>query len=87
LTDVTGGGTSFYPHEGSGNGGRRGTAKNKGASGKGKDSEMKAKITVQAKAGRVLFHWHGVSGGGCMLHEGDEVVSGDKWVLRTDVLG
>jgi hypothetical protein len=45
------------------------------------------KITVEAKAGRVLFHWHGVSGGGCMLHEGDEVKKGDKWVLRTDIMG
>jgi len=81
LGDCKGGGTSFYPH-GSG-------VKSSGGRKKTKTKEDKGgqeKITIEAKAGRVLFHWHGVAAGGCMLHEGDEVTSGDKWVLRTDIL-
>jgi hypothetical protein len=80
LGQCEGGGTSFYPHgPGSKSGGKK---KTKAKEEKGGPE----KITVDAKAGRVLFHWHGVAAGGCMLHEGDEVTSGDKWVLRTDVL-
>jgi hypothetical protein len=43
-------------------------------------------ISIEPKQGRLLLHWHGVAKGGCMLHEGEEVLQGDKWVLRTDVL-
>lgn len=99
LTDVVGGGTSFYPHADESRKGKGKAKQGEGSSSKGvkgkkskdhgeKDQHSdKGKITVEAKAGRVLFHWHGVAGGGCMLHEGDEVIKGDKWVLRTDVLG
>ncbi|WWD21252.1 hypothetical protein CI109_105736 [Kwoniella shandongensis] len=94
---VKGGGTSFYPHPQTGSKGKKGgISTSVGGGGGGKKGNRTAgskettreeeKITVEPKAGRALLHWHGVSGGGCMKHEGDEVISGDKWVLRTDLL-
>ncbi|EIW65790.1 hypothetical protein TREMEDRAFT_36016 [Tremella mesenterica DSM 1558] len=55
--------------------------------GTGSEMGRRERLLVEAKAGRVCFHWHGVTRGGCLLHEGEEVLSGDKWVLRTDILG
>ncbi|KAK4689192.1 hypothetical protein P7C73_g914, partial [Tremellales sp. Uapishka_1] len=54
--------------------------------GRRKKEPQGERIAIAPQAGRVLFHWHGVAGGGCLRHEGREVTKGDKWVLRTDVL-
>ncbi|KAI8336865.1 hypothetical protein EDC96DRAFT_523849 [Choanephora cucurbitarum] len=40
-------------------------------------------IVVQPKRGMALFHRHGTH---CLLHEAKEVIDGNKWVLRSDVL-
>lgn len=83
LSDgVEGGNTIFHlPSPG---------AAKKGKTGRGsksvKDKEEGQELSVAPQAGRLLFHWHGAQGAGCLPHEGEEVKSGDKWVLRTDVL-
>lgn len=61
----------------------RSDSEGKGAAGPGDDE----RVRITPKVGRVLLHWHGMSGGGCLLHEGEEVLGGDKWVMRMDVLG
>ncbi|KAI8098160.1 uncharacterized protein B0P05DRAFT_501584 [Gilbertella persicaria] len=40
-------------------------------------------IVIKPKKGMALFHRHGTH---CLLHEAMEVVNGNKWVLRSDVL-
>lgn len=35
------------------------------------------------QTGMALLHRHGDS---CMLHEGKEVLAGEKWVLRSDLV-
>lgn len=47
---------------------------------------IKAPVRVAPRSGRLMVHWHGDAGGGCMLHEGERVAQGEKWVLRSDVL-
>lgn len=40
-------------------------------------------ISVAPETGMALLHRHGDH---CMLHEGKEVISGEKWVLRSDLV-
>jgi len=40
-------------------------------------------VLVDPQAGSALFHRHFPE---CLLHEGKEVLSGEKWVLRSDVV-
>lgn len=40
-------------------------------------------VSVEPEAGLALFHRHGED---CLLHEGKEVSSGEKWVLRSDLV-
>jgi hypothetical protein len=39
-------------------------------------------IVVGLEVGTALLHRHGKD---CMLHEGREVLEGEKWVLRSDL--
>jgi hypothetical protein len=39
-------------------------------------------FVVGLEVGMALLHRHGAQ---CMLHEGREVLSGEKWVLRSDL--
>ncbi|KAJ3995155.1 hypothetical protein F5050DRAFT_1829941 [Lentinula boryana] len=39
-------------------------------------------IIVDLEAGMALLHRHGAE---CMLHEGREVLAGEKWVIRSDL--
>ena len=41
-----------------------------------------APISFHPEIGLALLHRHGVD---CMLHEGYEVLEGEKWVLRSDL--
>ncbi|KAI0162098.1 hypothetical protein GGR57DRAFT_453121 [Xylariaceae sp. FL1272] len=39
-------------------------------------------IVIDPETGKILLHKHGND---CLLHEGREVVSGQKWIIRTDL--
>lgn len=39
-------------------------------------------IVVSLETGLALLHRHGAD---CMLHEGREVLEGEKWVIRSDL--
>lgn len=41
-----------------------------------------APFEVQLETGLALLHRHGAD---CMLHEGREVLQGEKWVIRSDL--
>lgn len=43
----------------------------------------KDKVAVEPERGMALFHKHGPD---CLLHEGEPVKRGEKWILRTDVM-
>jgi 2OG-Fe(II) oxygenase superfamily len=40
-------------------------------------------VVAEVEAGRALLHRHGDE---CLLHEGQEVTSGEKWILRSDLV-
>lgn len=40
-------------------------------------------IVVELEVGMALLHRHGKE---CLLHEGKEVVEGEKWVVRSDLV-
>ncbi|WWC65995.1 uncharacterized protein I303_108617 [Kwoniella dejecticola CBS 10117] len=84
LSDVQGGATAFYTSTHDTRDSKNSNAKLRSKTNKGLSDEKK--ISVEPKAGRMLLHWHGMKNGGCLKHEGEEVVKGDKWVLRTDLL-
>lgn len=39
-------------------------------------------IVVDLEVGMALLHKHGKD---CLLHEGREVLAGEKWVIRSDL--
>jgi hypothetical protein len=39
-------------------------------------------VVVSLEVGMALLHRHGAD---CMLHEGREVLEGEKWVIRSDL--
>ncbi|KAL7421086.1 hypothetical protein Q5752_003970 [Cryptotrichosporon argae] len=93
LTECEGGATAFHVPGSSARGRGKKRGKRGGKKGgtyeeedEGEGEGEEERIRVAPRAGRVLFHWHGTSHGGCLKHEGEEVRGGDKWVLRTDVL-
>jgi len=47
-----------------------------------KKSNIEKEVIVALETGMVLLHKHGND---CMLHEGREVIEGEKWVIRTDL--
>ncbi|KAL3420224.1 hypothetical protein PVAG01_08723 [Phlyctema vagabunda] len=47
-----------------------------------KKSPIDKEIVVGLETGMLLLHKHGND---CMLHEGREVLDGEKWVIRTDL--
>ncbi|TID20588.1 Oxoglutarate/iron-dependent oxygenase [Venturia nashicola] len=49
---------------------------------KGKNVATPEPISIGLEVGMALLHKHGKD---CMLHEGREVVQGEKWVIRSDL--
>ncbi|KAM3068468.1 hypothetical protein ACMFMG_009609 [Clarireedia jacksonii] len=48
----------------------------------GKKSPIDKELVIGLETGMVLLHKHGND---CMLHEGREVLEGEKWIIRTDL--
>ncbi|KAF2805309.1 uncharacterized protein BDZ99DRAFT_396722 [Mytilinidion resinicola] len=69
ATGCEGGETVFYPEPELP---KRGKAK----------KEAPPPIVVDLEVGMALLHRHGAD---CMLHEGREVLGGEKWVIRSDL--
>lgn len=49
---------------------------------KGKNAKTPDPVVVGLEVGMALLHKHGKD---CMLHEGREVLEGEKWVIRSDL--
>lgn len=77
LSTCEGGQTIFYaePPKKS-----KGKAKGKGGGG---DEDLPVAASVDTAPGLALLHRHGPA---CLLHEGAMVTSGEKWVLRSDLV-
>jgi len=69
ATGCIGGETVFYPEPSPGKG-------------RSKKEPPPEPVVVQLETGMALLHKHGAD---CMLHEGREVTSGEKWVIRSDL--
>lgn len=74
TTGCIGGETVFYPDH------LQRNAAAKASSAKG-DVSMQP-VVVGLETGMALLHRHGNQ---CMLHEGREVMEGEKWVIRSDL--
>ncbi|KAH8667394.1 hypothetical protein BGZ60DRAFT_409148 [Tricladium varicosporioides] len=48
----------------------------------GKKNVLQKEIVVGLETGMLLLHKHGNE---CMLHEGREVIEGEKWIIRSDL--
>ncbi|KAF2488971.1 hypothetical protein BU16DRAFT_532013 [Lophium mytilinum] len=70
ATGCEGGETVFYPEP------------DLPKKGKAKKEETPPPIVVDLEVGMALLHRHGAD---CMLHEGREVLAGEKWVIRSDL--
>jgi len=70
ATGCKGGETVFYPEP------------EMSKKGKAKNVDTPPPVVVQLEVGMALLHRHGAD---CMLHEGREVLEGEKWVIRSDL--
>lgn len=48
----------------------------------GKKTALNKEVVISLETGMLLLHKHGND---CMLHEGREVLEGEKWVIRSDL--
>ena len=72
TTGCVGGGTIFYPD-----------SRNTRSGAKGKKNQPPADpVIVKLETDMALLHKHGQD---CMLHEGSNVIEGEKWVIRSDL--
>jgi len=70
TTGCVGGETAFYPEHGTA---KKYTEKN---------ADSVGPVVVDLEVGMALLHKHGND---CLLHEGREVLEGEKWVIRSDL--
>ncbi|EFQ97591.1 hypothetical protein MGYG_00630 [Nannizzia gypsea CBS 118893] len=73
LSTCSGGETAFYPEPEPELGSRKGKAQQR----------QPEPVVVGMETGMALLHRHGDE---CLLHEGREVMEGEKWVIRSDLV-